>query len=440
MNMRIFKWMTAGLLLFALGQVRQTNAQTNLLQNPGFEQPYQGNGEANNWGRWHRNSSEDMFDDCTNGYHKRPHWSAESNPTLIRDGGTSQHIGNQWDTWSAGVFQTVSVTPGSTYRFTVWSYAFGSSNNFPGPSDGGLNSNVRVGADPNGSGLWNDSDVVWSATINPLDNWQQVSVDVTATGNQISVFTSANWGVPGVNQCRAHLDVWFDAATLVEVGPPPTNTPPPTATFPPPPPVTNTPVPPTPTFTPEVSATPTAVPTETPVPTDTPPPGGTICVNAFADEDGNGRHDENEGQMGGVTFTISSGTDLIGQAVSTGTEQPVCFEGLEAGDYTVSQIVPGALEMTTASVTTVPLQEGQVVGVEFGSQLASGVSQAEATEVAELATPVTDSETGTDDTEAGSADDGGPNLVAIAGLALLIVAVALLGAIAFLVLRQQRAA
>ncbi|MCP4362202.1 MAG: hypothetical protein GY796_29700 [Chloroflexi bacterium] len=437
MKTRIMKLILTAVTLFLLGQIAPLKAQQNLLQNPSFEQPYGSKGEANGWDRWHHNSSEDQFNDCTNGYHKLPNWSAESNSSLIKDGSASQHIGNQWDTWKAGVFQNVSVTAGSTYRFTVWSYAFGSNSNFPGPSDGSLNSKVRVGIDPDGSGVWNDGDVVWSGKINPLDNWQQVSLEVTAAGSQISVFTSANWGVKGVNQCRAHLDIWFDAAELIEVGPPPTNTPPPAPTQPPPPPVTNTPVPPTLTPTSEVPPTETPIPTETPVPTNTPSPGGTICVNAFNDANGNGIHDEGEGPIGNVTFTIATATELVGQAVSTGTSDPVCFAELPAAQYTVSQIVPGALEMTTAPSTNIGLQESQVVGIEFGSRLHSDVVSPNATEVADIANPAATAtaETPTDEASAG----GGMNLLALGGLLLLIGAIVLLGALVFLVLRQQRA-
>lgn len=442
MNKQILKLIPIVILMVLMGHTTRTNAQTNLLQNASFEQPFQVNGEANNWGRWHRNSSQDQFSDCANGYHKLPHWSQEANPVLVRQGSTSQHVGNQWDTWNAGVFQTVPVTAGSTYRFSVWSYSFGGNNDFPGPSEGGLQSNVRVGIDPNGSGLWNDTDVVWGGTANPLDTWQQVSVEVTATGNQISVFTSANWGVQGVNQCRAHLDTWFDAAELIEVGPPPTNTPPPQPTQPPPPPppaITNTPIPPTPTFTPEVPPTNTPVPTDTPVPTNTPVPGGTICVNAFADDNANGARDDNEGFMGGVTFTIASSTQLVAQAVSNGSPEPVCFEALEAGTYTITQIVPGALEMTTAASATLDLSVGQVIGVEFGSRVRTNVPTPVATEVA--AAPDGSSTPPPEVNEATSDSSGsGVSWLAVGGLLLLVTAVVLLGVLVFLVLRGQKTA
>lgn len=410
--------------------------QANLLNNADFEWPYDSDGSASGWGRWFRNSSEDKFDDCTKGYRKKPHWSQESNPALIKSGGSSQHIGNMWDTWSAGVQQNVTVNPGSTYRFTVWVYAFASNNDFPGPSDGGIQSNVKVGIDPNGSGLWNDADVVWSGKINPLDNWQQISVEATATGNLITVFTSANYGVEGVNQCRKHLDFWADAASLVEVGPPPTNTPVPLPTSPPPPPVTNTPVPPTPTWTPEVPPTATAVPpTDTPVP----PEGGTICVNAFADENANGVRDENEGHMGNVTFTVAQGTQIIGQGVSTGTETPVCFAGLAPGDYQVAQTVPGRLEMTTAGNTAVTVQSGQIVGVEFGSRIRpdDGASNPgenpDGGSSPEGSTPPAPGDGGTGGETGGSS----PNLLAISGLILLGIGVLLLAGIGLLALSRR---
>lgn len=424
------------LLVVVIGHSQTAVAQGNLLQNASFEQPYDAGGAANGWGRWHRDGGN--FSDCSTGYAKQPHWSAELNPALVRDGSASQHVGNNWDTWNGGVFQTVAVTPGSTYRFTVWAYSFGSNNNFPGPSDGGLNSNIRVGIDPNGSGLWNDADVVWSGSINPLDNWQSISVEVAATGNQISVFTAANWGVSGVNQCRKHLDSWFDQAELVVVGPPPTNTPLPAPTQPPAPLVTNTPVPPPPTNTPEVQPTSTAVPTNTPVPTDTAVPGGSLCVNAFADDNANGSRDANEGYMGSVTFTISSATQLVGQAISSGTANPVCFEGLAAGDYTVTQIVPAALQMTTAGNTAVALQVGQVVGVEFGSRVSTAAPTAVTTEVAVVPTANTD---GQADGESGTtSSSSGPSLLTIGGLALLAGAVVLLGVLVFLGLRGQKSA
>ncbi|MFQ5434845.1 MAG: hypothetical protein ACE5FD_08210, partial [Anaerolineae bacterium] len=255
----------------------------NLLTNPGFEQPYQSDGAANGWVRWDQVSDPSTYDDCANGYHKSPKWGAAAD--FVYDGSYSQAVWNNWDTWSGGVWQNVSVTPGATYEFSFFARGFAGS---PGqPSDNSLNMGIRAGIDPNGSGLWLDSDVVWGGSGSPHDTWQQFTVRATATGNTVTVFTWADWGVPGVGQCREFLNTYYDKAQLVEVAPavPPTNTPAP----PPPAPVaTRTPLPPTATPTPAATATNTPVPSPTPSPT---PTGATICVNAFADENGNGVHD-----------------------------------------------------------------------------------------------------------------------------------------------------
>jgi len=406
--------------------------QTNLLKNPGFEQPFGSDGNAHDWVRWDQ-VTPDKFGDCTNGYAKSPQWSMELNSALIHSGSASQHVGNQWDTWHAGMWQNVPATPGTTYRFTFYARGRGSMDQFPAASEGGLQMNVRAGIDPSGNGgYWYDGDIVWSGAANPHDTWQQVSVEAVATGNQISVYTSANWAVAGVNQCRAHLDVWFDTAEVIAVGPAPTNTPPPQPTSPPAPAVTNTPVPPTATNTPEVTATNTAVPTDTPSPT---PAGGTICVNAFNDENGNGAQDPNEGYMAGVTFTIANATAVVGQAISTGTETPVCQEGLVPDRYQVKQVLPPRLEATTADYADLDVQVGQTYGVAFGSRI-----RVEATATTIAAVSPTPDGAQPDNPAApgeGGGSSGGISGLALAGIGMLVVAVVLLGAVLFVLLRRQ---
>jgi hypothetical protein len=421
------------LLLLGLGgQTQRSLAQTNLLQNAGFELPYNSDGSANGWGRWFRLSSADKFDDCTKGYHKEPSWSAETiSAPLIQAGSASQHVGNSWDTWSAGVLQTVNVTPGSTYRFTVWARGRGSNENYPAPSETGLRMDIQVGIDPNGSGLWNDADVQWSGLIQPHDQWQQVSVEVTATGDKVSVFTAADYGLVGVNQCRAHLDTWFDSAELIEVGPPPTNTPVPQPTSPPPPPATNTPIP-----------QPTAVPTETAVPTQAPTntpetsADATICINAFADDNGNGQQDATEGYMANVAFRLASSTQVVSQAVSSGTDDPICFEGLEPGTYQVEQITSGRLEATTASNASVTVEAGQVAGVQFGSRIQIETASDQPDSVAEVSPTVTESVDAVENGSETAASDENSGLASYGGLILLIVGVILLGIILFVMLRR----
>lgn len=409
--------------------------QTNILQNPGFERPY-GSGAAANWGRWHRETGKPPGA-CPDlqPYSVLPTWSEENNGALLLEGFSSQHIGNLWDVWHAGVMQTVPVTPGQTYRFSFSAIGRASQDQFPAPSDTSIPINVRAGIDPNGSGLWSDADIVWSAPGSPHDsgsqaNWQQFTTEVVATGNQVTVFASADFSS---SPCRAkHYDVWFDRAELIQAGPPPTNTRPPQPTLPPPPPVTNTPVPPTETPTPDIPPTETPVPTDTPTATPIPPQGGIICTNAFADTNGNGARDVDEGYMAGVTFTIGQNSQVVAQAVSTGTSNPVCFENLPAGTYQVAQVLPNNLEMTTAPNATVEVVEGSTVSLEFGSRVKSQNPD----EIAGVPTITVESGAGTDEDDGGS----GISVLAISGLLAILLAIGLLGVLVFILIRQQRSA
>lgn len=413
----------------------------NLLQNPGFDEPYNADGSAHGWGRWHNETGAASKDpQCLNGYHFKPIWSVEFlTARFIHAGSYSQHIGMQWDTWKAGMLQTVSVKPGSKYRFSAFGQGRGANGPIPMPSETSLNMNMQVGIDPNGSGLWYDSDVVWSGTASPHDQWQQFTVETVATSDKITVFTAANWGVAGVNQCRAFLDAWWDTAELVEVAPPPTATSPPP---PPPPTATNTPLPPTPTATPAATATNTPVPTSTATATPEPPEGGTVCINAFADENANGIHDATEGYMASVTFTVASSERVVGQAVSYGNETPICFDGLASGSYQVAQILPSRLEMTTAANAVLEVEEGMSYGVEFGSRVRqlgdSGVPGSTTDLIASDATvPAPEPENVAPESDVEETQDGGLDLLALSGLLVIMLAVVLLGVLIFLVLRRQ---
>ena len=426
-------------LLFAAGCARPATAvpaqQANLLTNPSFEDPYS-NGAASGWARWHQELGPKP-ENCSAAYAFRPQWSRETNPSIVADGFISQHVGNQFDTWHGGVMQNVSVNPGSRYRFTFYATGRAHNEQYPVPSDSSVNLGIQAGIDPNGSGVWSDGDIVWGAAGSPHmggseANWQQFTVEATASGNEITVFASAN--LAGANQCRAHLDVWFDNAQLVEAGPPPTNTPPPQPTQPPPPPATNTPVPPT--ATPTTPATPTNTPTATPTFTPTPPPGGTVCVNAFADENANGQREEDEGAMAGVTFTLARDDEVVGQGVSSGPD-PICFDELEPGAYQVAQTVPDTLEMTTGANTTLNVTEGQMVRVEFGSKVRTQQAMNPDETVSSDTVP-SESTVVTADEEVENVEDGfGSRMLALSGLAALFLAIVMLGVLIFLLLRQR---
>jgi hypothetical protein len=417
----------AGLMLSARHSQAAPAAQsTNLLQNPSFEQTYSG-GVANGWQRWSR-STPRSDDECLVAYHFEPRWNSETSGTYVRDGATSQYIGNNWDTWSAGVFQNVPATPGTTYRFTFSGRGRGTNEPAPAPSESGLQINMRAGIDPNGSGLWNDTDVVWGAFGSPHDQWQEFSVEATATGSQITVFTSVDWAVTGINQCRQFLDTWYDAGQLIALTPPspvpptaaPATTAPPTVA----PPPAATDVIPTEPAAATLAATLTVVPTETPAGT------ATICVNAFLDANANGLHDADEGHIAGVTLTVAQGNAIIGQAVSPGNETPICFGNLPAGTYQVGQTVPPALEMTTQANATISIVDGQTVGLEFGSR-----PRTEATVVVEV-TPTEAAAVTTETPVPPVEADGASNWLVFLGLGAMLVGVVLLGVLLFMILRR----
>ena len=393
----------------------------NLLENPGFEQPF-GEGVAGGWQSWYT-LTEKQDEQCLVAYHYQPKWNVETTASLIRDGASSQYIGNNWDTWAGGVYQTIPDTPGTTYRFSFDGRGRGTSEPSPAPSESGLQMNLRAGIDPNGSGLWNDVDVVWGTAGSPHDTWQRFTVEATATGNQITVFTGANWGVTGVNQCRQFLDTWYDAAELVALAQP---------TSPPP---TQSPSQPAATFAPAPTG---GVPTEQAAatliatlasPTSTAAGTSSICINTFLDENNNGLMDPDEGFVAGVTLTVAQGSTVHGQGVSTGTDRALCFGELPVGTYQVGQTLPPSLETTTQANATIDLGEGQTVALAFGSRMrTTPTADPEDAAVTAEATTTSDS---------GQTGSGGPaRWPVFVGIGAVVVGVILLGALIYVLLRR----
>lgn len=256
-------------------------AQDNLLQNPGFEGnytawlPQYGTAQmAANWTPWW----------VEDGNHE-PLWAqpeykpAERQffPSRVVDGERAQQYFTFFKSHYAGMYQQVfNVTPGQTYRFTIWTQVWSSTETAGDTSVGPANPRLHIGIDPTGA-AWPGAvgsappTVVWSGEVSMtcvIDNWCPVSIDVTAQNDVITVYTRSSPDFANI-----HNDLYFDAASLTLVGPPPTATPLPTNT---PGPATDTPVP---TDTPAVPPTDTPAPaTDTPTPapaTDTPEPTAT---------------------------------------------------------------------------------------------------------------------------------------------------------------------
>jgi len=194
---------------------RPTPPPVPTLLNPGFD-AWEGS-TAPNWYPWHEDSGDAKCgaNQWPWDFACRPGWFVERDYNgygLFRSGPSSQGIGIQYKPWHGGVMQTVSVAPGTRLRFSVWARAFISLDDLPNPSFGGWKPNFQVGIDPEGKGLWYDPDIVWSAPVNVLDQWVQVSVEATAgASGKVTVFVSAN--MTGQMPLK-HNDAWFDDAKL----------------------------------------------------------------------------------------------------------------------------------------------------------------------------------------------------------------------------------
>lgn len=244
-------------------------AQTELLINPGFEEPFpaQGGGQfvASGWQAWYLTPDgvtypttcpEDAPQTC------KPYGIPTFRPSQPQDqrmpprarSGNSQQWGSGYYIFVGGLYQTVgNLTPGTRLRFSAFTQAFNCSDDrgcFGGIGEVGKSyepgfNSVRVGIDPTGGTNAFSSNIVWSAFANPLDAFVQQSVEAVAQGSSVTVFISSAPDYP-----EKHVDIYVDDASLIAIGqgevptaapgtpgtPQPTatlGTPQPTATIPP---------------------------------------------------------------------------------------------------------------------------------------------------------------------------------------------------------------
>ena len=325
MNVTRLGIITLALICFVSAAPR-VQGQENLLRNPGFEGGYFAwNGipevqVAHDWTPWW---VEDVNRDPR--WH-RPEWKqaqAAFFPNRVRSGGAAQQWFTFYASHYAGMYQQVfNVTPGQTYRFSVWVQVWSSLEDNAYQSVSPANPHFQIGIEPNGVAVpglaWPPGSVIWSYEApmdQAVDGWAYMSVDAVAQNETITVYLRTN-----PDFANKHNDMYIDDASLIAVSaaaPQPTATAiPPTATSaaspptqPPPPtapptavPPTATPLPPTltpterptstPTSSPTATNTPTSVPTNTatatttftPVPTATDPPSPTPTLEQTADE------------------------------------------------------------------------------------------------------------------------------------------------------------
>lgn len=142
-----------------------------------------------------------------------------------------------------------------------------------------------------------------------------------------------------------------------------------------------------PTETPAESPTPSNTPTETPIPdTATPAPTAPvaegeaqgvdpttlelgICIGIFEDDNQNGVLEAGEAYLAnGLVGLNGSEDEELESYLTDGESEPFCFNGLEAGRYSLKGIAPDGYGLTTSPVLRVNLEEGETVTVRFGAK------------------------------------------------------------------------
>jgi len=209
-------------------EVREApQAQSNLLSNGDFDANF--SGVPSGWASWSLPPSGGDAP-CTR---RTPTYQRATEGRRVQGGsgsiqllGAPQSSGDTGGTFFAGLQQTVNVTAGKKYKFTVWATSWFSTGDNPAVSEGTGSTNIQVGIGQ-GATYSADPNITRSGLVNAKDNFQQLNVEVTASGTQLTVFTYAN-----PDSCAKHTEVFFDSASLTEVGAAPTAAPnvtPPTA-------------------------------------------------------------------------------------------------------------------------------------------------------------------------------------------------------------------
>ena len=194
----------------AVGAYIPVGAQgSNLLVNPGMENPYLGQGAPDQtapqgWSLWMTGYPVTSF----------PH----VDPYQIHGGTAAWNIRKGGAPFTAGGYQQVSgIAIGSTIHASVWGQNYtcndqvhscigGDGKHHSDTSSGAV---IRVGVDPSGGTNPSSGQIVWSATNGAFDNWTQVAVDAVNCNATVTIFLFATQ-VSGmfINS------VYFDDASL----------------------------------------------------------------------------------------------------------------------------------------------------------------------------------------------------------------------------------
>ena len=213
----LLRWMLFTFVLIGLAHSTHiTQAQdTNLLRDGGFEGTFSSRGRADlniptDWSIWVADTphTQDWMNLPVVGY---PH----NGPDPVPHGGAhSLNLNKGYATFTAAVYQQVSVPSGSNVSASAWAFLrtckidTGQTQCTSTPDS---NAFTRIGIDPNGGTNPFDSDVVWSANATPHETWQQMDASATATGDTVTLFLYATQQWP----MQLNNVYWDDASLSV---------------------------------------------------------------------------------------------------------------------------------------------------------------------------------------------------------------------------------
>ncbi len=191
-------------LTLCLLSILPVQAQQNLLQNPGFESNYSGRmGRGDftfpaGWDGWWTDAprTEAWMNVAPNAF---PHSSY-----FKRSGANAQSISKGGGTFTAAALQQVNDIPaGAIVRGTAWVLI---------ENGDGANAQVRIGIGSNvGTNVYGA--ITWSGWTKQRNEYQQISIEHTATGGSVTLFIYATQTWP--NDPNA---VYIDDAELIIVG------------------------------------------------------------------------------------------------------------------------------------------------------------------------------------------------------------------------------
>ncbi len=207
--------------------------EDNLLENPGFENPYIDRGGtparqvAQGWNPWHVTATINM----ASWQNQQPEYDETApNDLRIRSGDNAQQFFSFFEAHTGGVFQRVTgITPGTELRFSVYAWVW--SSTFSDQDESELDGDVvvQVGIDPTGGTDGTSSSVIWSPPAEQYDTYRQYAVIATASSNAVTVFVRSTVNV-AVQNNYIYLDDAVLATTTGSSQPVATNTDVPQAT------------------------------------------------------------------------------------------------------------------------------------------------------------------------------------------------------------------